>query len=206
MGSMCTRAMYVAIIIGVSGSQALASCVKPPASIEAIAHFKSHPEALVAPTETSRVVEITARDLAGTEADLAADLVRIAASAPPLLQTAIAAGLAQAALACSSVDQNAAQQIQQAVAGFANGSFQAAFAAVAGDLSTAAVAAAASEAASSFGSVVIINPNRSTNRAGPLGGGGSAHSIIFDIAAPSVLTGQTFDGGTTAAEPVSATR
>ena len=99
------------------------------------------------------------RDLAGTDAALAPDLVHLAQGAIPRYQTAIAAGLAQAAIACTNVDQRAALLIQQAVAAFRDGQFQASFEAVAGDLSTAATNAAASSAASSAGSVIVVNSN-----------------------------------------------
>src|ERR1019366_3952854 len=106
-------------------------------------------------------IEAVTRHLAGTDASLAADLVRVAEGTVPRFQTAIAAGLAQAAIACSTVDQQATQTIQQAVASFQDGQFQASFAAVAGDLSTAATAAATSFATGSAGSVVVTNPNTS---------------------------------------------
>jgi hypothetical protein len=98
-------------------------------------------------------VEASTRDLAATEPQLAPDLVHVAQTAQPRLQRAIAAGLAQAELACLGVDQ-------QAVAGFEDGQFPAPFAAV-GDLSAAVTDAAISAATDSAGSVVIINPNRS---------------------------------------------
>ena len=116
--------------------------MKPPASDQAISQFKANPQGLVAPNSDTRTIEATTRDLAGTDASLAADLVRVAEGTTPRFQTAIAAGLAQAAIACSTVDQQAAQLIQQAVASFQDGQFQASFAAVAGDLSTAATEAA----------------------------------------------------------------
>jgi hypothetical protein len=97
------------------------------------------------------------RDLAGTDASLASDLVHLAQGTIPGFQTAIAAGLAQAAVACANVDQHEGLLIQQAVAGFDNGQFQASFAAVAGDLSTAATNAASASASSSVGSVIVAS-------------------------------------------------
>jgi len=187
------------------GSASAAPCVLPPASSQAIVQFKASPQALVAPESDARTLEATVRDLAGTDANLAADIVRLAESASQRFRTAIAAGLAQAAVACANLDQHAALIIQQAVAGFDDGDFQASFAAVAGDLSTAATEAAAASASSSVGSVVVVNPNTSEklaiNRGG--GGGGTPLSAITSITVTAATT--TPSPSTTAASPVSAT-
>jgi hypothetical protein len=143
---------------------------------------------------------------------LAADLVRLAKGTTPRFRTAIAAGLAQAAIACANVDQQAALLIQQAVASFEDGQFQAAFAAVAGDLSTAASAAASDFANGSAGSVVIVNPNGSSKSATNPGGGGSL--AFFQIASPGVATppanasgnNSSTAAGAAGADPVSPTR
>jgi hypothetical protein len=153
----------------------------------------------------TRTIEATVRELAGTDASLAADIVRVAEGTTPRFQTAIAAGLAQAALACSSVDQQAGQLIQQAVAGFQDGQFQASFAAVAGDLSTAATDAANSAATSSVGSVVIVNPNITPRTTLNPGGGGGVAALV-QITAPAIAVTNTRGTSTTAAVPVSATR
>jgi hypothetical protein len=130
-------------------------------------------------------VEASRRDLAATKPQLVPDLVHVAQTAQPRFQGAVAAGLAQAELACLGVHQ-------QAVAGFEDGRFPAQFVAV-GDLSDAAISAATDSA----GSVVIVNPNRSvrstsgrvavaflsTNTAG-----------IFGIADPNQSTGAQSDG------------
>src|ERR1700753_1054108 len=100
-----------------------APCVAPPLTPEAINLFKSNPQALIAPGADTRTLEAQGRDLAGTDADPAADLVKLADGAPPRFQTAIAAGLAQAAVACQTVNQEAALQIQPAVAGFEDAEF-----------------------------------------------------------------------------------
>jgi hypothetical protein len=193
-------------------SPAWGACVKPPASAQKINQFKLNPQGLIPSADAeTRGVEIQTRELAGTDARLAESLVRVAETANPKFQTAIAAGLAQAALACENTDQQAAEQIQQAVAGFQNGQFQASFAAVAGDIETAATAASGSA-----GSVVITNPNRSKGTAAvPAYGGGTPTTIVinampgvtpaatlFSVAGPSNSQG----GGATAADPVSPTR
>jgi hypothetical protein len=182
-----------------------APCIQPPVSENAISQFKSHPEALVAPGSDTRTVEVQVRDLAGTDANLAADIVKLAEDANPRFQTAIAAGLAQAAVACQAVDQQAAQMIQQAAASFENGEFQNTFAAVAGDLSTAATEAALSSANGSIGSVIVTNPNQGTGRTTTPGGGSPAFFQITSgvVIAPMNTTPSTT---TTAANPVSATR
>jgi hypothetical protein len=185
-----------------------APCVAPPASPESIAEFKSNPGALVAPNADTRSIETRVLELAGTSASLAPALVNLAQGTTPRYRTAIAAGLAQAAVACSNVDQQAALEIQQAVASFENGQFQASFAAVAGDLSTSATAAAASSATGNAGSVVVVNPNRSTRSTSNPGGGGGRSAVVQITLGTSVINAaDTPDAGTTtAADPVSPTR
>jgi hypothetical protein len=188
-----------------------APCVTPPMSPQAVAQFKSNPQALVAPDSDARTIEAFVRDLAGTDASLAQDVVQVAQATTPRFQTAIAAGLAQAAIACTNVDQQASLLIQQAVAGFDNGEFQNAFAAVAGDLSTAATAAATASADSSVGSVVIVNPNLSHGLTTNPGGGGTtalvqitAGPIAINLAGTPTTSSPTTT--TTAANPVSPTQ
>jgi hypothetical protein len=182
-----------------------APCVAPPATPQAIADFKKNPQALIAPDADARTIEATVTDLVGTDPDLAVDMVHLAEDAIPRFRTAIAAGLAQATVACTNIDQHAALTIQQAVASFENGDFQASFAAVAGDLSTAAAEVAAASAASSVGSVIIVNPNTSpATTTNPGGGGGPT---LVQITATTATTGGTTPTTTTtAASPVSATR
>jgi len=177
--------------------------LKPPASDLVISQFRAHPQGLVAPDSDTRTIEATTRDLARTDASLAADLIKVAQGANSRFQTAMAAGLAQAAIACATVDQQAAQLIQQAVASYEDGQFQASFAAVAGDLSTAATEAAAASADSSVGSVVIINPNVSPGRNTNPGGGGGGAALAL-IAAPA--TANTNGASNNLASPVSPTR
>jgi hypothetical protein len=201
-------ALCVQILITLSVSPVWASCVNPLLSAVAISQFKSNPQALVAPNSDTRTIEAVTRDLAGTDASLAADLVRVAEGTVPRFQTAIAAGLAQAAIACSTVDQQAAQTIQQAVASFQDGQFQASFAAVAGDLSTAATAAATAFATSSFGSVVVTNPTTSPGKKQTPGGGGTLPIFQLSVITPPTTTNNTNNASasTTAADSVSATR
>src|SRR5450631_221978 len=202
--------LYIAAWLAISASQGWAGCLKPPASDLAISQFRAHPEGLVAPRSDIRTAEAMTRDLAGTDASLAADLIRVAKGTSPRFRAAIAAGLAQAAIACANIDQQAALLIQQAVAGFQDGQFQASFAAVAGDLSTAATEAATAYASSSVGSVVVTNPNQSagtTVTRGSAGGLTLANTIAaIATTAPKTNTPAPTDAATTAAEPVSATR
>ena len=202
-----STALVGAALLAVSVTQGWAGCLKPPASDQAISQFRANPQGLVAPNSDTRTIEATTRDLAGTDASLAADIIRVAEGTSPRFQTAIAAGLAQAAIACATVDQQAAQLIQQAVAGFQDGQFQAAFAAVAGDLSTAATEAATAFATSSVGSVIVVNPNTGGPATTKPGGGGA--SALTQFAAPAAITASTNNTNnpsTTAATPVSATR
>jgi hypothetical protein len=192
-------------------SPAAAACITPPLSPELVNQFKLNPQGLIPTPDTdARTVEAMTRDLAGTDPKLASDLVHVAESARPRFQAAIAAGLAQAALACLNVDQQAALQIQQAVASFQDGQFQALFAAVVGDLSTAATAAAQAAASDSVGSVAIVNPNASPGRKTTPGGGGALNPLIFGSTVSTVFQvanpTSTNTTGSTAAGPVSATR
>jgi hypothetical protein len=174
--------LYVAILLALSLSQVSAACINPPLSTETINKFKADPQALVAPNSDTRTIEAITRDLAGTDASLAVDLIRVAKGTMPRFRTAIAAGLAQAAIACSTVDQKAAQLIQQAVASFQDGEFQASFAAVAGDLSTAATAAATDSATGSVGSVVVTNPTTSSGSSVAFSGGGFSTPLQLTFA------------------------
>jgi hypothetical protein len=198
------KTLLAAALVAISANQGWAGCLKPPASELAISQFQANPQGLVAPNSDTRTIEATTRDLAGTDASLAAKLIKVAQGTSTRFQTAIAAGLAQAAIACSTIDQQAAQTIQQAVASYEDGQFQASFAAVAGDLSTAATAAATAFADSSGGSVVIVNPNTG-GRANTTPGGGGVSALV-QLAAPAATAANTNNPSTTAAAPVSATR
>jgi hypothetical protein len=216
---LVVETLCTSILIALSATQVSAGCLMPPLSAQAIGQFKSNPKALVASDTDTRTIEALVRNLAGTDASLAADLVHVAQATIPRFQTAIAAGLAQAAIACSGVDQNAALLIQEAVAGFQDGQFQASFAAVAGDLSTAATAAATESATGSAGSVVITNPTASSRPALTASGGGTVAPVQFTApvfaingtsgsASNSAASKNTApsDVATTAADPVSSTR
>jgi hypothetical protein len=205
------RGLGLALCIAFIAGPAAAACIAPPLSPEFVNQFKSNPGQLIpSPDTDARAVEATARDLAGTDPALAQELVQIAKGARPRFKAAIAAGLAQAALACMSIDQQAALQIQQSVASFPDGQFQALFAAVVGDLSTAATAAAESAASGSSGSVVVTNLNISPANKTLRGGGGSTVGFspgVFAVTSPSNAKGGTPGSvGNTSANPVSATR
>lgn len=202
---LLVETLCVQVLLAISIGEVRAACVNPPVSAQSISQFKSNPQALVAPNSDTRTVEAFVRDLVGTDASLAADVIAVAKGVTPRFQTAIAAGLAQAAIACSTVDQQAALLIQQAVASFQDGQFQSAFAAVAGDLSTAATDAALSFATSGFGSVIIVNPTASTGRTTQPGGGGTTAPITFTSAAISI-TATTNTNANTAANTISPTR
>jgi hypothetical protein len=179
-------------------------CVVPPVTAEAINEFKSNPSAIIAPDSDTRTVEAVIRDLAGTDASIAVDLVRFAQATTPRFRTAVAAGLAQAAVACNNSDQQAALLIQQAVASFDDSQFQAAFAAALGDLSTAATEAATAFASGAVGSVVTGNPNTGRKLSTSLGGSGSI--ALVQITSGAVTTDSALPGTNTAANPVSPTR
>jgi hypothetical protein len=200
------KALFIAASLACSANQGWAGCLRPPASDQVISQFRANPQDLVAPNSDTRTIEATTRDLAGTDASLATDLIRVAKGTNPRFQTAIAAGLAQAAIACATVDQQAAQLIQQAVVSFEDGQFQAAFAAVAGDLSTAATDAATAFATSSVGSVIIVNPNSSPRSTTTRGGGGAVSALQFTSSGALTPANAGPAASDTAANPLSPTR
>src|ERR1035437_475880 len=102
---LIVETLCIAALLTISVNRGWAGCLKPPAPDQAISQFRANPQALVAPDSDTRTIEATTRDLAGTDASLAADLIRVAEGTIPRFQAAIAAGLAQAAIACATVDQ-----------------------------------------------------------------------------------------------------
>lgn len=203
------KAIALQIVLLTATHAANASCITPPIASKAISDFKRSPQDLVAPSADTRTIEQVARDLAASDASLATDLIAVAKIANARSRTAIAAGLAQAAIACSTVDQQAAQTIQQAVAGFDDGQFQASFAAVAGDLSTAATEMAAASASSSAGSVVVTNRNVGASRTTSPGssGGGSVGTLQLTATGLNISSsGSDSSLPSTAASSVSPTR
>ncbi|WP_035655989.1 hypothetical protein [Bradyrhizobium sp. STM 3809] len=202
------KAICAPVFMIAAGQAWAGTCVNPPLSPAAIAQFKADPKSLVAPESDTRTIENLVRDLVGTDAKLGADIVQLVPDTTPRFRSAIAAGMAQGAIACSNVDQEAALLIQQAVAGFQDSAFQASFAAVAGDLSTAAVQAATASANSSVGSVVIVNPSGArVQTSSPRSGGGSTSIVQITSVGVSIraVSGAT-STSTTAASPVSAKR
>src|ERR1700738_3123930 len=102
---------FVAASLMLAGNPAWSGCVNPPLPPEQVGQFKSDPQALISSRTTdSRTVEALTRDLAGTDASLASDLVHVAAIAKPLFQSAIAAGLAPAGGGCLTIDPPAGEQ------------------------------------------------------------------------------------------------
>jgi hypothetical protein len=204
---LLAKALFLQLLLAFSGSQVWAApCVAPPASAELMDQFKANPQSIMPPGSDTRTVESAVRDLAATDATLAKDLALLAQTAPHRFRTAVAAGLAQAAVACSTVNQEAGLLIQQAVAGVEDAEFQASFAAVAGDISTAATEAALASAASSVGSVVVTYPNTSPGATKTPGGGGGLSLVQITVGVVNGGTSSPTTSTTTAASPVSATR
>jgi hypothetical protein len=157
----------------------------PPLSFQDLNKVKLNRQSTILSPGTDGPAGAASRDLAATEPQLAPDLVHVAQTAQPRFQGAIAAGLAQAALTCLGIDQQAALQVKRAVAGFEDSQFQALFTAVVGDLATAATSPAIPAATGSAGSVIIINPHRSVRgTSGPDGGGASLTNTagVFGVA------------------------
>ena len=205
--ALFAKILLAQLVLAFSASQLMAKpCVVPsPLTDEAVSKFRSDPKSIAPADADARAIEGAVNDLASHDASVAPDLVRLAAQVSPSFRVAIAAGLARAALSCSTIDQQAALLIQQAVAGFDDGAFQSAFAAVAEDLSTAATSAALSSATNGFGSVVVINKNSSAGSPKNPGGGGSL--AVFQINSGSIAgSSRPGTGSSTAASPVSATR
>ena len=201
--SLCAQIFLAVLVTPVVAKP----CIAPPLSDAEVGQFRSNPDALLAPSADARAVETSVRDLVGTDSSLASDFIHLAGTVSPRFRSAIAAGLAQAAVACETTDPHAALLIQQAVAGFEDGEFQTAFAAVAGDLSTAAAEAATSAAVGAVGSVAVTNINRAAPLSTAPGGGGT--SVVFQITSTGIATrpSTTNSSGTAAAaSPVSATR
>ena len=90
------EATCVQLLLILCVSHASAGCLNPPLSQQAIDQFKADPKGLVTSDTDARTVEALVRDIAGTDALLAVDLVHVAETAQPRFRTAIAAGLAQA--------------------------------------------------------------------------------------------------------------
>lgn len=116
----------------------------PLLSTEAVESFKADPNSLLTAyadltdADALAAIEAEVASLARTDPTTAAELVDLAAGAIPGVQTAIAQGLAAAALELQTVDPEAAQAIQTAVAGSGLESFIVAFTAATSDTATAA--------------------------------------------------------------------
>jgi hypothetical protein len=156
------------------GNPAVAAWMKvPPLSFEYLNKVKLNPQSTILSLGTDGLaVAASTRDLAATEPQLAPG--HVAQTAEPRFQGAIAAGLAQAALTCPGVDQQAALQVKRAVAGFEDSQFQALFTAMVGDLSTAATSPAIPAATGSAGAWSSLTRTggggaSSTNTAGLFG-------------------------------------
>jgi hypothetical protein len=179
--------IFASLFIAVCAGEASAGCLSPSLSSEQVAAFRANPSATLNNPDM-RLLERETRNLAAADATLADDIVRFATTAAKGTQDAIAAGLAQAALSCLANDVNAAQLIQQAVAGFDNAAFQSTFATIAGDMDTAAVATATEAAVSGVGSSVVVNPNNTGRTTPSIGGGNSVVTPNFLVLGTGLST------------------
>lgn len=191
-------ALVISLLLASAAEADAASCLSPATPAETIAAFNANPESLLTNAPDMRALERSVRNLAATQSTLAQALVGVAEKAKPAQQSAIAAGLAQAAMACLSVDAMASQDIQTAVAGFEDITFQSTFASIAGDLDTAAVAIAAEAAAASVGSAIVVNPQRAPTGPRVSGGGGAASPAVTISLIPVSGTNLSRDGSAAA--------
>jgi hypothetical protein len=118
---------------------AVAACITPPASAEELDSFKNDPGALLKryPLASGSMTSAI-RFLAASDAGVLGAIAGLVKTATDAQKSAIAAGLAQAALACRAQDPALALQIQESVAGIDNDAVNTQFATITGDTTTAA--------------------------------------------------------------------
>lgn len=142
-------------------------CFLPPAKLsdDAVAAFLADPAALLTEYRTGGLPLVnTVRGLAGSSATAVPILLKLAETANERQQTAIGAGLARAAVACSRSDPTYSAMIQEAVAGSPLAAVLLAFQTATNDVQTAAVGAGGGDGGGTA----------SGGGAGGVGGGGIA--------------------------------
>jgi hypothetical protein len=104
---MRARLVVWALCVAIAVSQVGTVCPNPPVANQSIGQFISAPRALVASDSDTQKLEETTRRLAGTNAVLAANPVRFAEGTRGRFRTAVAACIAQVAIASGNVDRQA---------------------------------------------------------------------------------------------------
>jgi hypothetical protein len=102
---MRARLVVWALCAAIAVSQVGTVCPNPPVANQSIGQFISAPRALVASDSDTQKLEETTRRLAGTNAVLAANPVRFAEGTRGRFRTAVAACIAQVAIASGNVDR-----------------------------------------------------------------------------------------------------
>lgn len=202
-------AFSLAASLGVAPAHA--GCLTPPAGAEELDVFKKDPGALLTrfPLGSGSMASAI-RVMAASDAGVLGAIAGLVKTANKAQKSAIAAGLAQAALACRSQDPALALQIQEAVAGIDSPEVLAQFAAISGDTRTAATGGGGGAGgggggggggASGLGNQV----GGANNAAGAnVGGSRSSSATPFSIsAAGAAQTGATTVTITTATTAVS---
>jgi hypothetical protein len=141
-------------------------CFLPPAKLsdDAVAAFLANPAALLEEYRSGGLPLVnTVRGLAGSSAKAVPVLLQLAATANERQQTAIGAGLARAAVACSRSEPAYSAMIQEAVAGAQLAPVLLAFQTAINDVQTAAIAGGGGGSSGGGG-----------GGAGGIGGGGAA--------------------------------
>jgi hypothetical protein len=127
------------LILTLCAAPAHAACLTPPASADELEAFKNDPGGLLKrfPLGSGSMASAI-RVLAASDGGVLGALASLVKDASDAQKSAIAAGMAQAALACRTQDPALALQIQEAIAGVDNAAVLAQFAAITGDTQTAA--------------------------------------------------------------------
>jgi hypothetical protein len=162
-------------VAALSGTPAIAAYIIFPLSFGANSNLNLNPQSSITrPSPDTRTVEASARYLAGPEPQLAPDLVHGALTGQRWFQ-GDCDGSYPGTPACLRADQPAALQIQQAIAGFDDGQFQA-DSGSGGRSVEGGNRRSRSAATGSAESVVCINPNSSVRRTSGPGRGSSTNT------------------------------
>jgi hypothetical protein len=201
------------LILTLGAFPARAGCLTPPASAEELDAFKNDPGGLLKrfPLGSGSMASAI-RILAASDGGVLGAITSLIKEASDVQKSAIAAGMAQAALACRTQDPALALQIQEAMAGVDNGAVLAQFAAITGDTQTAATGGGgaggggggggAGGASGEGGQTGGSNSGSTGSAAGSTATNGpSAFSVSASSASQTGATTQTFSAATSVVSP-----